>query len=162
MDSSTTKKVIVRRFDREPIPGFVNPRAYLQPTGIELLLVSGNMQQIPYSEIKNIAFVKDFDPPKGHMEQKTFQSRPKIEGLWVAMLFRDGERYEALLPNNLANLEDTGFTVTPPNSTGNVQRLFVPKAALEEMTVLAVVGARSARKRTEPKKDQIGLFEDGV
>ena len=158
MESSTTKKVLVRRFDRESIPGFVNPHAYLDAEGIELLLVSGIMQRIPYGEIKNVAFVKDFDPPKGHAEQKAFQSRPKIEGLWVAMQFRDGDRYEALLPNDLAGLEDTGFTVTPPNSTGNIQRMFVPKAALDGMTVLAVVGARSARKRTEPKKDQIELF----
>lgn len=160
MLTSTTKKVVVRRFDRASIPGFVNLANYLQADFIEILLVSGSTQQIPYSEIKSVAFVKDFDPPRGQSEQKTFQSRPKIEGLWVRMDFRDGESAEGLLPNNLAQAGAEGFQVTPPNSSGNIQRLFVPRAALTEMVVLAVVGGKSLRSKPKAKLDQIELFGD--
>ena len=160
MLTSTTKKIVVRRFDRASIPGFVNTATYLQAGFIEILLVSGSTQQIPYGEIKSVAFVKDFDPPRGQAEQKTFQSRPKIEGLWVRMEFRDGESAEGLLSNNLAQTGTEGFQVTPPNSSGNIQRLFVPRMALEEMVVLAVVGGKSSRSKPKAKQDQIELFSD--
>ncbi len=159
MLTSTTKKVVVRRFDRDPIPGFVNLATYLQPSFLEILLVSGAIQQIPYDIIKSVAFVKDFDPPRGQPEQKTFHSRPKIEGLWVRMQFRDGEFTEGLLPNNLALPSSEGFQVTPPNSAGNIQRLFVPRPALTEMVVLAVVGGRSSKPKPAPVQQQITLFD---
>ena len=41
MSSSTTKKVVVRRFDRENLTGFINPLSYLQPNAIELLKPDG-------------------------------------------------------------------------------------------------------------------------
>lgn len=158
MLSSTTKKVIVRRFDRESIPGFVNPISFLGSQTVEVLLVSGVAQQVPYAEIKSIAFVKDFDPPRGQPEQRTFQSRPKIEGLWVRMRYRDGDVAEGLLQNNLVLFEAVGFSVTPPNSSGNIHRLFVPRAALEEMVVLAVVGGKTTKAKAEEKAVQIDLF----
>lgn len=158
--TSTTKKIVIRRFDRESIPGFVNLATYLRSDFVELLLVSGVAQRVPYSEIKSVAFVKDFDPPRGQAEHKTFQSRPKIEGLWVRMRFRDGELAEGLLANNLALADAQGFQLTPPNSSGNVQRLFVPRVALEEMVVLAVVGGKAARAKPKAKQEQIGLFGD--
>ncbi|MCC6264172.1 MAG: hypothetical protein IT169_11385 [Bryobacterales bacterium] len=158
--TSTTKKIIVRRFDRESIPGFVNLATYLQPDFVELLLVSGVAQRVPFTEIKSVAFVKDFDAPRGQPEAKSFQSRPKIEGLWVRMRFRDGELTEGLLANNLAQTDTQGFQVTPPNSSGNVQRLFVPRVALEEMVVLAVVGGKSSRNKPKESQEQIGLFGD--
>ena len=160
MQSSTTKKVLVHRFDREAIPGFVNPASYLQTHFVEILLVSGIIQQIPYEEIKMIAFVKDFDPPRGHIDQRTFQSRPKMEGLWVRMRLRDSDEFEGLLPNELARLETQGYMLTPPNLTGNTQRLFVPRVALEMMQVVAVVGAKAARKPKPVRKEQIELFGD--
>ena len=33
---STTKKVLIRRFDREPMAGYVHPQTYLRPNGVEL------------------------------------------------------------------------------------------------------------------------------
>ncbi|MCZ2155323.1 MAG: hypothetical protein LC114_15705 [Bryobacterales bacterium] len=131
----------------------------MQRDFLEILLVSGAIQQVPYDVIKSVAFVKDFDPPRGQPEQKTFRSRPKIEGLWVRMQFRDGELAEALLANNLALASDQGFLVTPPNSLGNIQRLFVPKTSLTEMVVLAVVGGRSAKPKTPAHGEQITLFD---
>ena len=41
MAGSTTKKVLIRRFDREALTGFVNAQSYLQPAGVELLSPSG-------------------------------------------------------------------------------------------------------------------------
>ena len=46
MSSSTTKKVVVRRFDRENLIGFINPLSYLQPQAVELLKPDGALVDI--------------------------------------------------------------------------------------------------------------------
>ena len=130
MAGSTSKKVIIRRFDREPVAGIVNPRTYLQPEGVEVLAQAGSVNVIPYSEIKVVCFVRDFSTPEPHAGQRIFQARPKSEGLWVRMRFLDNELMDGLLPNDLLQMESLGFTVVPPNPSSNNQRLFVPRSAL--------------------------------
>lgn len=162
MGSSTTKKVQVARFDRDPLAGFVNPASYLNPQGIELLSVNGNAVVIPYDEVKAVHFVRDFHNGPVRLERTTFLTRPKVSGLWVRLLFRDRDMIEAVLTNSLLHLEPHGFTVTPPDSASNTQRLFVPKTALIELQVLGVVGSPlrgPGRKRKAGDEDQIRLFE---
>ena len=159
MAGSTTKKAIIRRYDREPLSGYVNPISFLQHTGIELLSAEGLVATVPYADVKSVAFVRDFDQPAAP-ERLVFQNRPKMEGLWVRLRFRDGELMEGILPNNLLALEPYGFTVVPPDSYGNQQRIFVPRASLEAIEVLGVVGSPLKRKARPAGKDQIGLFDD--
>ena len=161
MAASTTKKVRITRFDREPVVGYVNPQTYLRGTGVELLTPDGSFATIPYQEVKAVCFVKDFEATEHLEERKTFQSRPKTDGLWVRVRFRDGEIMDGILSNNLLNLEPFGFTLTPPDPTSNNQRLFLPRAALSECQVLGVVGSPlRPRKRKPAAEGQIGLFEE--
>lgn len=160
MASSTTKKVQIARFDRDPLAGFVNPATYQNPSGIELLSVNGNAIEVPYADVKAVHFVRDFQDGQIRLERSAFFTRPKLDGLWVRMTFRDDDIIEAVLPNTLLHPEPFGFTVTPPDSAGNTQRMFVPKAALKELVVLGVVGSpRNRAKRKPADKDQIKLFE---
>ena len=160
MSGSTTKKVIVERFEREPLRGFVNPQTWLLADGVELISTSGTVVVAPYEEIKTVCFVKDLDCQRTGPERRLFTSRPKGEGLWVRMLFRDGDFLDGLLANNLLQLEAQGFTVVPPDPSSNYQRVFVPKAALAELKVLGVIGGPlRRRKRVPPSADQIKLFE---
>ena len=157
MAGSTAKKVVVRRFDRETLTGFVNPFSYLQPEGLELLRQDGSLAVLPYGEIRSVAFVKDFD---GEPEpSRVFLNRPKLEGLWVRMVFRDGEVMDGILPNNLLSWEAAGLTVTPPEPDSNNQKVFVPREALRSVQVLGVVGSplRTKRKKA-PVADQPTLF----
>ena len=158
MSSSTAKKVIVRRFDRENISGFVNAFSYLQPSAIELLKPDGALVLLPYDEVKSVCFVKDFEAETE--SRKIFMTRPKLEGLWVRMLFRDGEVLDGILPNNLLAWEIAGFTVTPPEPDANNQRVFVPRSALKSIQVLGVVGSplTAKRKKAVPGQDQPTLF----
>ena len=57
MAVSTTKKVLITRFDREPLAGFVNPQSYLQAEGLELLSQGGAVSVVPYAEIKLVCFI---------------------------------------------------------------------------------------------------------
>jgi hypothetical protein len=158
---STTKKVLIRRFDREPLTGFVNAQTYLQPGGVELLTPAGALAVIPYVDIKVVCFVKDFDSVEVSQEKKVFNTRPKTDGLWVRMQLRDGEVLDGILSNNLLQLGPEGFTVTPPDAYSNNQRLFVPRAALTQFNVLGVVGSPLTRRKAKPAaQEQIGLFED--
>jgi hypothetical protein len=160
--ASTTKKALVRRFDRETLRGYLNPDTFVQPAGVELLSLDGNVIVAPFSEVKFIAFVREFEGQM-ELERRTFQTRPKISGLWLSLRFRDGETIEGVMPNNLLQLEHYGFSIIPPDSTGNQQRIFAPRAALAAVEVLGVIG--SPLNRRKPKaaasRDQIGLFDDG-
>jgi len=158
---STTKKVLIRRFEREPLAGYINPVSFQHPGGVELLSVEGNIATVGYEDIKSVAFVRDFDAAAGP-ERLTFNTRPKMEGLWVSLRFRDGDRMEGVLPNNLLNLEHYGFTIIPPDPYSNNQRIFVPKIALSSVEVLGVVGSPLKKRKPKPEsKEQIGLFDQG-
>jgi len=157
---STSKKVRISRFDREPILGYVNPQTYLRPAGVEIITKDGNLSVVPYEEVKCVQFVRDFEPPEPSAERKVFNTRPKMDGLWVRARFRDGEVIDGILTNNLLALESAGFTIVPPDPYSNNQRLFLPRTALAELQVLGVVGSPLRRPKAKAvPKEQIGLFD---
>ena len=159
MTGSTSKKVVVRRFDRESLTGYVNPSRYVLPEGIEILSQSGNIVLLPYSEVKAVCFVRHFGAVGTQPDQMLFHTRPKMEGLWVRMRFVDGEQMDGLLPNNLLQLEPAGFMVVPPNPSSNNQRIFVPRCALQEFQVVGVVGSPLRRRKPKAAKEQMEMFE---
>ena len=161
MAVSTNKKVTCVRFDREMLTGFVQPATYLQSEGLELLSPTGTIAILPYSDLKCVCFVRDWDATDKILEKRTFASRPKQEGLWVRFVWRDGDTMEALLPNRLLDLEPLGFTVVPPDPGGVSQKLFLPRIALKELQVLGVVGSqiRHPKKPKPTVPNQIQLFD---
>jgi hypothetical protein len=157
---STTKKALIRRYDRENLTGYVNPLSFLQPGGVELLSAQGNNSIVPYPEIRYIAFIREFEAAPGP-ERLVFNTRPKMAGLWVSLRFRDGERMEGIIPNNLLQLETSGFTVIPPDPSSNQQRVFIPRTSVISVEVLGVVGSPLKKRKAKPvPKEQIGLFDE--
>lgn len=158
MASSTNKKALIRRYDRETLAGWVNPSSYILPEGIEILSLEGERQILLYSEVKAVYFVRDLEA--GLPERQVFQTRPKMAGLWVSLRFRDAEVMEGIVPNNLMSVDAAGFTLIPPDPYGNTQRIFVPRPALVGVEVLGVVGSPlRKRKPKEPSAAQPGLFD---
>ncbi|MGH7485012.1 MAG: DUF6982 domain-containing protein, partial [bacterium] len=81
------------------------------------------------------------------------------EGLWVRLKFKDNEVLEGMMPNDLSLTTAEGFLVNPPDLRSNTQRIFVPRSALESLTVLAVIGAtRRHRKGAPTDTRQVQLF----
>jgi hypothetical protein len=160
---STNKKVLISRFDRENLAGFVNPQTYLQPSGLELLTLDGTVQMVPYDETKLVCFVRDFEQGEPSRELRLFAARPKMEGLWIRMQFRDGDAMDGLLSNNLLLLEPHGFSVIPPDPGFQNQRVFVPKAALRSIQVMGVIGSplRQGRRAKPVPKEQLEMFDKG-
>ena len=149
MASSTTKKAIVRRFQRESLAGYVNPATFLQPEGVELLSSDGQVALIPFPEVKSVSFVREFEP-EDLSERQVFQTRPKTAGLWIRIRFRDGDVMEGILPNNLLQVEPQGFSTVPPDAYGNRQRVFVPRAALLGVEVLGVIASPLKKTKAKP------------
>jgi hypothetical protein len=160
LGGSTNKKVLVSRFDREPLSGFVNPQNYLLPEGLELLSQDGAVNVVSYAEVKLVCFVRDFQQGEPRKELRLFTTRPKMEGLWIRMRFRDGDAMDGLLSNNLLLMEPYGFSVIPPDPGFQNQRVFIPKAAVTGVQVLGVIGSPLRIRKTKPTpKEQIDLFE---
>jgi hypothetical protein len=160
LSASTTKKALIRRYERETLAGYVNPASFLQPDGVELLSDQGHASIVPYREIKLVSFVKEFEGAADPQRQ-VFLTRPKMEGLWVNLRFRDGGLLEGIIPNNLMLLEAGGFTVIPPDSFGNQQRVWAPRSSLVAVEVLGVVGSPLKKRKGKPTtREQIGLFDE--
>ena len=154
---STHKKVIVRKIDRDTVNGYVAPSRFVHEGKLELLNTAGNVVAIELSDIKCVFFVRDFGDSDS-LARKTFTTRPRAEGLWVRIKFKDGELLEGLMPNDLSLTSAEGFLVNPPDLRSNVQRLFVPRTALDSLTVLAVISAARRQPRGAADTRQVPMF----
>lgn len=162
MSSSTSKKVVIYRFDRESMAGFVQTQSWLGPSGIELLTPAGAVAIAPYADIKCVCYVRDWEADGWRQERRLFGSRPKTEGLWVRALFRDNDFLEGVLPNDLLQMAPQGWLIAPPDAFSNNQRVFVPREAVKELKVMGVVGSQAHARRAKAAakaEAQIGLFE---
>lgn len=149
---STHKKVIVRKIGRDSLSGYVSPANFVIEGKLELLNQSGKVVLIDLAEIKSVDFVRDFTDSAAPT-RKTFTTRPRTEGLWVRLRFSDNDVLEGMMANDLVQLAPEGYLVTPPDTRGNIQRIFVPKSALEEMIVLAVIGRPELRRKAARPED---------
>lgn len=137
--ASTHKKVVVVLTDKTNVRGYLNPSRLGQSETLDLLTPDGEHEEIPLVRVRSIYFVReftnDFEP-----ERKAFLSRPKLDGLWVRLRYTDNETLEGVVPNDLLSLLDNGVQITPPDLNSPTDRIFVPRTALAELTVLGVVG----------------------
>jgi len=157
--ASTHKKVIVVLADRKPLRGYVNPGRLGQTDPVDLLTPDGEHQEIPLAKIRSIYFVRDFSD-EFEPERKAFLSRPKLDGLWVRLRYTDGETLEGLTPNDLISLLDNGVQITPPDLNSTTDRIFVPRSALSEITVLGVVGIARRKPAAAAAAGQSRLFTE--
>src|SRR5947207_5821920 len=154
---STHKKVIVRKVDRDTVNGFVASAHFVDDGKFELLNTSGNVVAIEVADIKCVFFVREFGDSDS-LTRKTFTTRPRAEGLWVRIKFKDGEVLEGLMPNDLSLTGAEGFLINPPDLRSNVQRMCVPRGALEPLTVLAGLGATRRQRRGPEDVRQVPMF----
>jgi len=156
--ATTHKKVIVRKMDRDSVNGYVGA-VFISDGKLELMNTAGNVVAIELHEVKGVYFVREFGDSES-LTRKTFTSRPRVEGLWVRLRFRDNEIIEGMMPNDLLHEGRDGFSIIPPDTRSNTQRIFVPRAALAEMTVIGVIGdKRSGRRGRRPEDTlQVPMF----
>jgi len=165
LPSSTAKRVILYRFDRQPLEGIVHPGAYLLADHVELITPGGTLHSAVYGECKALCFVSETGRPDLFTDHNLFERRPKVPGLWTRFSFRDGDKLDGILSHNLLDWPPMGYLITPPRSGAGRQRVFIPRAALTGTELRGVVGtslaATGLRKRTgaAPDQDQLTMFD---
>jgi hypothetical protein len=154
--ASTHKKVVILLLDLTAVRGYLNPAALGRSDEIDVLSLDGEQKSISLDDVKSVYFVREFKDPF-ELERKTFLSRPKLDGLWVRLRFKNDDAMEGIVSNNLLDLLDTGVRLTPPDLHGNVLHMFIPRSALSEMKVLGVVGV--ARRSPRATRDIRAVLE---
>ena len=159
--ASTRKKVVVLLLDRSHLKGYLNPLTLARAEACDLLTPDGEHVSVAMASVKSVYFVREF-PETFQPERKVFLSRPKLDGLWVRLRFRDEDVMEGIVANDLLDLLDNAVQLTPPDLHGNTLRLFIPRSALAEMKVLGVVGAarRTPRAAGAAASSQSKLFNE--
>ncbi len=157
--ASTHKKVVVLLLDRTSLRGYLNPARLRNTEAVDLLTPDGEHQEVPLSEVRGVYFVREFTD-SFEPERKAFLSRPKLDGLWVRLKFHDNETLEGVVPNDLLALLDQGVQITPPDLHGSSLRIFIPRTALAEMTVLGVVGVARRKPAPVAAVEQPKLFNE--
>ena len=150
---TTHKKAVISLFEGKPEQVYLNSQTLGREESVEFLTRDGEHKTAELRDVKAVYFVKEFTD-SFEPDRKTFLSRPKLDGLWVRLRFRDGDEMEGLVSNDLLELLDKGIRLTPPDLHGNTLWVFIPQTALAEMKVLGVVGVarRTPRDKTAAAK----------
>ncbi len=147
------KKTVLRSFANVLTWGYLPPIGFLRENQVQLMTVDGHLTSIPINTLKRISYVKDFnlndrsDPER--IGRMAFPTRPRGDGLWLRLTFRDNELLEGLSTFDIAFIDsllnEQGLFLTPPDPRSNTQRLFLPRSALTKVEVLGFVTAPSRR-----------------
>ena len=156
--ASTHKKVVIELGDKTVLRGYLNPARLAGAESLDLLTTEGEHEQVPVEKVRAVYFVRDLEEEFAP-ERKAFLSRPKLDGLWVKVTFRDEATLEGVIPNDLLGFLDNGLHLTPPDFNSNADRIYVPRPAIAELTVLGVVGV-ARRKPAAVAAAQPRLFNE--
>ena len=147
--SNSRKKVIFRKWNQEWIPGYLPAINFQHSPAIELLDLEGKVQAFQASDLKWVAFVRDFNSGElanpERLIRKTFASRPRSAGLWIRLRLTDDDALEGIADNDSTLIHSRGLFLTPPDTRSNTQRLFVPSASIAAMEVLGLIGTPARR-----------------
>src|SRR5271156_2526995 len=107
--SSSRKKVIVRRFSGDALPGYLASAGFVRTGSLDLLDLSGRMISLPLNDIKTVCYVRDFNMGDSvnpeRLTRRAFLARPRSEGLWLRITFRTGDQLEGLAPTDRTVLD---------------------------------------------------------
>jgi hypothetical protein len=155
------KKVIVRKLSRDWLSGYLPPAAFIVKEQAEILDLAGKLVSVQMADVKWICFVRDFQSGDANQPErllrKTFVSRPRSQGLWIRATLKDNDQIEGLAQNDLTLLESEGLFLIPPDVRSNTQRIFLPRQAVSELEILAVI--RAGIKQRPGESTQESLFK---
>ena len=162
---TSQKKVIVRCLTGHFLSGYLAPGGFLvsasnphQPT-LDFLDLEGRSLPLALTDIKFICFVRDFnrddlENPE-RLTRRAFLARPRTSGLWLRLTFTTGDELEGLAPQDVSLLDslltDAGLFLTPPDERANTHQIYVPRAAIATLQLLAIIQAPRRNKPATPK-----------
>jgi hypothetical protein len=156
--SSSRKKIIVRKFSRDWVAGYLPADGFVSGSAVELLGLDGKVLALEIDQIKWVCFVRDFNSGEvanpERLLRKTFAGRPRTTGLFLRAKLTDGDLIEGVAANDLSLISSEGVFLTPPDTRSNTQRLWIPAASVAELEVLAVVGGGTKAKPAAAVADE--------
>lgn len=164
--SVNRKPVIVRKLTRDWSAGYAaaNPSG---ETELEILDTRGRLLRLDWAHIKWVCYVRELSGAEGLAEQPerllrhNFASRPRIAGLWLRLVLDDGDELEGIAANDRSLIEGAGLLLTPPDTRSNTQRVFVPRTAIRELTILGVIAPKMREdNRPEAQPDLFAQDRD--
>ena len=167
--ASVRKSVIVRKFSRDWYAGYAVANFGHDAAELEILDLTGKVLRIAWNQVKWVCYVREF-PAEGsagaftndsaqpeRLLRRKFSTRPRISGLWLSLTLADGEELEGMAANDRSLIDGVGLLLTPPDTRSNTQRVFIPRTAIRELTVLGVISPSApTRQKAGP---QAQLFE---
>ncbi len=166
--ASAHKKVLVRRFLGDVLPGYLPVSGFVRHGSVSLLDLDGRVNSVTLSDVKQISYVREFNLGEAgnpeRLTRRAFLARPRAEGLWIRLTFRgpgpspqearSPDLLEGLIAADLSLaddlLADLGLFLTPPDTRSNTQRIFVPRSSFTDLQILAVITSPSRRKSDTP------------
>lgn len=153
MSSSTAKRALLYRFDRQPSEVIVSVGTYVLSTGVEFITPEGLLHQLAFPEVKALCFFSEAGSADLFSNHPFFERRPKVPGLWTRFVLRDGDQLDGILSHNLIEWPEAGYLIIPPRAGSTRQRVFIPRAAIIATELRGVVGRSSVATR-QPRKGQ--------
>jgi hypothetical protein len=169
--SSSRKKAIFRKFTRDWVAGYLPLSGFVHDGTVEMLDLDGKVLSLAADDLKWICYVRDFNSGElnnpERLVRKTFAGRPRGDGLFVRARMKDGDLIEGLAANDVSLVGSEGIFLTPPDLRSNTQKLWIPRGSLEELEIVAVIGAAKRKPvaaSVEKTKDvaQEELFQEGA
>jgi hypothetical protein len=164
--SPSRKKVIIRKLSREWISGYLPTADFIEQGGLGVLGLDGKVTPVPLSDVKWICFVRDFHSGDTEFPErllsKAFARRPRTQGLWLRATLKDNDILEGLAQNDASILDGNGLFLIPPDSRSNTQRIFLPRSAIKQLEILAVVRTASAKKPSAAVQESLFTPESGA
>jgi hypothetical protein len=160
--------VIVRKFSRDWCAGYAGVSFGQDASDLEILDLGGKVLRLAWEQIKWVCYVRDFPAVSSGGENanperllhKRFSIRPRAAGIWLRMTLNDGEEIEGLAANDRSLVEGSGLLLTPPDTRSNTQRIYIPRAAIQTLEVVGLIGAgtrKGGATRRQPS-EQPDLF----
>jgi hypothetical protein len=163
--ASQRKAVIVRKFSRDWNAGYAGVSFGQDTPELEILDLGGKVLRVAWEQVKWVCYVRDFPSQSEsanpeRLLHKRFSIRPRTAGVWLRMTLQDGEELEGLAANDRSLVEGAGLLLTPPDTRSNTQRIYVPRAAIQTLEVVGLIGAGTKKPPAtrHPATDQPDLF----
>ncbi len=157
--SAARKPVIVRKLSRDWSAGYAE--STLAGDDLELLDSGGKLIRIAWNQVKWVCYVRELTGEGSgantaqpeRLLRRRFASRPRSAGVWLRLLLADGDELEGIAANDRSLVDGPGLLLTPPDTRSNTQRVFVPRTAIREFSVLGVLHPASPRRGagTQPR-----------
>lgn len=135
------------------VAGFLAPSALAEPQ-LQLLTETGQSLQIAQDEVLAVFFVSAFAAVRALTASWTgARSGARLPGLWVRVRSREHTRWDGILASDLLDVS-AGIWLTPLHAAANVQRVFIPRGAVEKIEPIEVVRP-GRRRRVTPAQFQL-------